>query len=191
MKIWEVKNIIKEEVDQEVLQKLKNAIRVYSQVVSTQQTSTGSSQSQSQSNSSRPNRINRLISQIKSGEHDVSKKLDELIKTGSERQIRSFVINTGNTLGEEILNSLDIKSSARRRAISRTVDMRVTAALTGYANKKYLGGSADNFNVGKGFWGKVKQAVGGNQSSPAQNTQSNQQSQIRQQQNSQQNTPDF
>lgn len=185
MKIAEVKNIVKEEVDQEVLQKLKNAIRVYSQVVSTQQTSTDS-QPQSRSNSSRPNRINRLVSQIKSGEHEVSKKLDELIKTGSERQIRSYVVNTGNKLGEEILSSLDVNSSARRRAISRTVDMRVTAALTGYANKKYLGGSVDNFNVGKGFWGKVKQAAGGNQSSPAQNTQSNQQSQTRQQ-----NTPDF
>jgi len=183
MKISEVKRVIKEEVDQEVLQKLKNAIQVYSQTVS-QRTSTD--QTKAQSSASRPNRIDRLVSKIKSGEHRVSKELDRLIQNESERQIRSFVINSGNRLGEEILSNLDISSPVEKTAIRRTVSLRVTAALTGYANKKYLGGSADNFKTGKGFWTSVKKAASANKPTPTSNTQQQQKQPNQQTQNTQQ-----
>lgn len=189
MKISEVKNTINEEVDQEVLQKLKNAIRVYSQTISTtNRDSDSQEQPQSQSGNSRSNPVRKLASEIRSGKHEASKQLDDLVKQGSDRQIRSFIINAGNNLAEKMIEELNV-SPNRHRIYRQAVPMRVRAALTGYANKKYLGGSATNFKAGKGFWGKVIQAAGGGQQSSAQNRQqprNNQNQQGSQRQNTQQ-----
>jgi hypothetical protein len=94
--------------------------------------------------------VKNNIEAVRSGQSKLNKDIDaELGKRGADPQkIHIKIINKTRKAGAQLFTAAakDYKpSSAKRRALKGTIDLRIREAAFGYINKKYLGGDDKNF----------------------------------------------
>jgi len=96
--------------------------------------------------------VKNAVEAVRSGKSKLSRDIDaELGKRGADpQQIHSKIYNMTRKAGAQLFTAAakDYKpSSAKRRALKGTIDLRVREAAYGYINKKYLGGDDKNFKI--------------------------------------------